>query len=232
MKKILSYLSKFEWCLLVGSLATILITHFAFGSKEYIKLIASLIGTIALMFNAKGNLIGQVLIIIFGCLYGYISYQFKYYGEIITYMGMSVPMAIAALVSWFRHPYKGKKTEVEIGHLKNYDYLIASILTTIITATFYFILKALGTTNLIPSTISVATSFAAAYFSFKRSPYYALGYVANDIVLIILWVMATIKDISYLSVVICFVVFLLNDLYGFFSWNFRYHRQNADKISV
>ena len=58
MKKILNYLSKFEWCLLIGSLATILITHFAFGSKEYIKLIASLIGTTALLFNAKGNLIG------------------------------------------------------------------------------------------------------------------------------------------------------------------------------
>lgn len=74
MKKILNYLSKFEWCLLIGSLATILITYLAFGSKEYIKLIASLIGTTALMFNAKGNLIGQFLIIIFGCLYGYISY--------------------------------------------------------------------------------------------------------------------------------------------------------------
>ncbi len=232
MKKILGYFSKFEWCLLVGSLATILIAHLASGNREYIKLIASLIGTTALMFNAKGNLIGQILIIIFGCLYGYISYQFRYYGEIISYMGMSVPMSVIALVSWFRHPYKGKKTEVEIGHLKKIDYLIASILTLAITAAFYFILRALGTTNLIPSTISIATSFAAAYLSFKRSPYYALGYVANDLVLIVLWVMATIKDISYLSVVICFVVFLLNDLYGFFSWNFRYHRQNTDKVSV
>ena len=232
MKKILNYLSKFEWCLLIGSLATILITYLAFGSKEYIKLIASLIGTTALMFNAKGNLIGQFLIIIFGCLYGYISYQFKYYGEIITYMGMSVPMAIIALISWFKHPYKGKKTEVEIGHLKKFDYLVAGVLTVSITIAFYFILRVLGTANLIPSTISVATSFAAAYFSFKRSPYYALGYVANDIVLIVLWVMAAIKDISYLSVVICFAVFLLNDFYGFLSWNFRYRRQNADKISV
>ncbi len=232
MKKILNYLSKFEWCLLIGSLATILITYFAFGSKEYIKLIASLIGTTALLFNAKGNLIGQLLIIVFGCLYGYISYQFRYYGEIITYMGMSVPMAIFALVSWFKHPYKGNRTEVEIGHLKCQDYLVASILTIVITIAFYFILESLGTTNLIPSTISVATSFAASYFSFKRSPYYALGYVANDLVLIVLWVMATIKDISYLSVVICFVVFLLNDLYGFFSWNFRYHRQNTEKVSV
>ena len=58
MKKILGYFSKFEWCLLVGSLATILIAHLASGNREYIKLIASLIGTTALMFNAKGNLIG------------------------------------------------------------------------------------------------------------------------------------------------------------------------------
>ena len=92
------------------------------------------------------------------------------------------------------------------------------ILTTIITFAFYFILEALNTANLIPSTISVATSFLAAYLSARRSPYFAFAYGINDIVLIVLWILATISDITYISVVICFFIFLFNDGYTFVSW--------------
>lgn len=79
-------------------------------------------------------------------------------------------------------------------------------------------MQACNTANIIPSTISVTTSFIAVYLTFRRSALYALGYAANDIVLIVLWVMAAIEDKSYISVVICFAMFLLNDLYGFVNW--------------
>ena len=92
------------------------------------------------------------------------------------------------------------------------------LLTLIVTVAFYFILKVLNTTNIVPSTLSVTTSFVAVYLTFRRSPYYALAYAFNDIVLIVLWILATLKGASYLSVIICFVVFLANDLYGFVSW--------------
>lgn len=91
-------------------------------------------------------------------------------------------------------------------------------LTIAVTAAFYFILSALGTANIIPSTISVTTSFAAAYLTARRSPYYALFYAMNDIVLIVLWALAAAEDSGYISVVICFAVFLINDVYGFISW--------------
>ena len=92
------------------------------------------------------------------------------------------------------------------------------LLSAAVTAVFYFILDAFDTANMLPSTPSVTTSFMAVYLTFRRNPFFALAYAANDIVLIILWTMAALEDISYLSVVICFIVFLVNDLYGFASW--------------
>ena len=68
------------------------------------------------------------------------------------------------------------------------------------------------------STISVTTSFLAAFLTFLRSPLYALGYAANDIVLIVLWVLATMGDKDYLPMIICFIIFLINDIYGYVSW--------------
>ena len=229
MKKIFNYFSVFERVLWSVSVLTIVISFFVFGEKDYFKLAASLIGATALVFNAKGNPIGQVLMIIFGVMYGIISYSFKYYGEMITYLGMSVPMAAFALVSWLKNPYNGNKAEVKVNKLKPVEYVFMFALTALVTFGFYFILDYFNTANIIPSTLSVATSFAAVYLTFRRSPFYAVAYALNDIVLIVLWVLATISDISYLSVVICFVVFLANDLYGFASWNKMSGRQNEGK---
>lgn len=97
--------------------------------------------------------------------------------------------------------------------------------TAIITAMFYFILAHFNTANIVPSTLSVTTSFIAVYLTFRRSPYFALAYAANDIVLIVLWALAAVDNIPYISVIICFVMFLVNDLYGFTSWRQMEKRQ-------
>lgn len=67
------------------------------------------------------------------------------------------------------------------------------------------------------STLSVTTSPAAVILTLLRSPFFALLYAANDAVLIALWVLASIKEPRYVSVVVCFIVFIVNDLYGFIS---------------
>jgi nicotinamide mononucleotide transporter PnuC len=189
-----------------------------FDRSNYLTLCASLIGVTSLIFCAKGNPVGQVLMIIFSIIYGIISYSFSYYGEMITYLGMNLPMCVFALVSWIKNPYKDNKSEVAVAKLKKKDIPLIIISTLAVTIAFYFILKHFNTANLLPSTFSVTTSFIAAFLTYKRSPFFALAYATNDIVLIVLWVLATKEDISYISVIICFVVFLFNDLYGFSNW--------------
>ena len=106
MKKLTAYFSKGEWTLWGSSSALILISFLLFDRANTMTLAASLIGVTSLIFNAKGNPIGQGLMIVFSLLYGLISYTFSYYGEMITYLGMTGPMALFALISWLRNPYK------------------------------------------------------------------------------------------------------------------------------
>ncbi|MBQ8719840.1 MAG: nicotinamide mononucleotide transporter [Clostridia bacterium] len=227
MKKA-SYFTKGELILWLTSVTVILASFVLFDRSNYLALIASLTGTTALILNAKGNPLGQVLIIIFGVLYGIISYSSAYYGEMITYLGMSVPMAVFSLISWLKNPYNGNKAEVKIARLKRADIAVMLILTVIVTVAFYFILKAFNTANLLPSTVSVSTSFIAVYLTYKRSPYFALGYVANDLVLIVLWIIADNTEASYLSVIICFVIFLANDIYTYVNWLKIRKRQSSE----
>ena len=229
MKSMKGYFSKGEIALWVISVSLIILSFFIFDRSNYLAFAASLVGATSLIFNAKGNPIGQVLIIIFGALYGIISYTYAYYGEMITYLAMTAPMAIIALVTWLRNPYKGNKAEVKVNRLKWKEILFMVALTAAVTVAFYFILWYFNTANLLPSTLSITTSFIAAYLTFRRSPYFAIAYAANDIILIVLWILATLTDISYLSVTVCFAVFFANDIYGFINWLKMQKRQQEGK---
>lgn len=227
LRYLTEYFSKGEIALWSVSAAFIVASFCIFGGGSYLTLVASIIGTTSLIFNAKGNPFGQFLMVIFSILYGVISYTFSYYGEMITYLGMTAPMALFSLISWLRNPYNGNRSEVTVNRIKRKEMVLMAVLTIIVTIVFYFILKAFDTANLIPSTLSVTTSFAAVYLTFRRSAFFALWYAANDIILIILWTLATMSDISYLSVVICFIAFLANDIYGFANWRRISMRQST-----
>ena len=231
IKRLICYFSKGEICLWVFSVFLIIVSFCIFDKENYLTLIASVIGATSLIFNAKGNPIGQFLMIVFSVLYGIISLTFAYYGEMITYLGMTAPMAVFSMISWLKNPFEKNKAEVKVNSLKGKEIVFMIILTAIITLIFYYLLKTLNTSNILPSTISVTTSFLAVYLTFRRSPYYALAYAANDIVLIVLWILATIEDMSYLSVVICFIMFLINDIYGFINWRKIRLRQTHFKMS-
>lgn len=226
LKLITKYFSKTEialWCLSV----TFIIASFCiFDRENYLTFFASLIGVTSLIFNAKGNPFGQFLMVVFSLLYGIISFTFAYYGEMITYLGMTMPMAVFALVTWLRNPYNGNKAEVKVNTISKMETKLMMVLAAVVTILFYFVLEHFETANIVPSTLSVTTSFLAVYLTFRRSPYFALAYAANDIVLIVLWVMASVCDTRYISVVVCFIAFLINDIYGYVSWQKMKRRQN------
>ena len=216
-------LTLFEWCLWLISSAVIACSFFI-SPDNPMTLAASLVGVTSLIFLAKGMVIGQVLVIIFALLYGIISFEQRYYGEMITYVGMTAPMAVVAMIEWIKNPYE-KGDEVKVAPITAKKVAMLLLLTSLVTVAFYFILNLLGAASLVVSTLSVATSFFASALTYLRSPYYALGYAANDVVLIILWVYSAIGDSSYVPVVMCFVMFLFNDLYGFFNWMRMIKRQ-------
>ena len=220
--KDLTVFERVLWLVSVGAIAS----AGALAGGDPLSVLASLVGVTSLLFVANGYVCGQILMVIFSVMYGVISLVFRYYGEMITYLGMTAPMAVVTAVSWYRHPYAGTR-EVAVSHLTRRQAVLLSILTAVVTLAGYTLLAALGNAQMLFSTISVATSFIAAALTFCRSPYYALGYAANDVVLVVLWVLAAAADPAYWSMVICFALFLINDLYGFVNWRRMQRRQSC-----
>lgn len=213
-------LTKKEWCLWLGSLFIVVISNVLTERIDLITIIAACVGITSLIFAAKGNVWAQILMIVFSILYGIISWRFRYWGEMITYLGMTMPMAMWSTITWIRNPAPNGK-EVAIQKLKPKHILGIIVSGTVITWIFYLILSALNTPNIVFSTISITTSFLAATLTMLRSSYYALGYASNDIVLILLWTMASIENPVYIPVVVNFTIFFFNDMYGFLCWKKR-----------
>lgn len=228
MLKAFKNLTKTEYFIWVSSLLIIGATFILCGQVDLWVLSACLIGATSLIFLAKGEPLGQVLIIIFSLLYGYISLRCRYYGEMLTYLGMTLPMAVTALITWMKNPYESGKGEVKIAHVSPKSALALWGLAAVVTAGFGYVLYLLDTPNLVFSILSIATSFIAAGYTVLRSPYYALEYAANDVVLIILWCMMAAGDVSLIPMVTCFVVFLVNDMYGYLNWRRMRHRQERE----
>lgn len=216
--KSLRSLTLFEKLLWLCSLLTVIVSFLFCVEKDFLSLTASIIGVTALIFVAKGDVLGQILTVVFSVFYGVISFSFQYYGEMVTYLGMTAPIALMSVISWLKNPFEKNKPQIKINKISVKEHIFAVVLAIVVTIIFYFILSYFNTANIIFSTISVTTSFLASYYMFRRISLYAIAYAMNDIILIILWVMATLENVAYLPMVICFSVFFINDMYGFLNW--------------
>lgn len=232
VKEFFKNITVFEYCLWGVSVLAIVLSFALCGNRAYLNLVGAIIGVTSLIFIAKGNVVGNFLGVAFCVFYGIISYFTRYYGEMITYLGLTAPSIIVSIITWLRHPFKGKKTQVQINRLSKTEYGLSFLLACGVTVAFYFILGALNTANLVWSTVSVLTSFYASYLNIRRSPFYALAYSANDMILIVLWSLMSATDLQYVCMVVCFAAFLLNDLYGFYSWRKMRKKQASETANL
>lgn len=226
MENPLKNLSKKEWGIWMVSLFAVIVSNTVSGEVDWLTLSATMVGVTSLIFAAKGDVWAPILMILFCILYGVISWRFCYWGELITYLGMSLPMAIWSTITWMKNPSAENGSAVEIQKLNRKHIIALVCFSAIVTVGFYLLLQRLHTPNLIFSTISITTSFLAASLTMLRSSYYALGYAINDLVLIVLWTLASMENPAYIPVLVNFVVFFVNDIYGFISWRKREKRQN------
>ena len=217
-------LTPFELSLWIFSLGAVSVCYAFIPDKNIFTLFSSLSGVSLVLFVGKGTVLGQIFTIFFSLCYGVVSFKLRFYSEMITYLGMNTPIAIATMITWLRNPYKDS-VEVTVAHMNLKKWLMMILSTIVVTVIFYFILKALGTANLIICTVSIATSFGASYLEYLRSSYYAVGFMANDTVLIVLWLTAALKEKAYAAMAVCFVIFFINDLYGFINWQRMKKRQ-------
>ncbi len=214
-----------DWCVYLLSVIIVVCSNVFAVEKDVLNLISTLVGATSLIFIAKGHFAGQIVMIVFAVLYSLVSYRNGYYGEIIICGLMTLPLSIFSIVTWVKNPYKKGENVVKAYVLNKKDILIVAVFSFLVLVGGYVILRLLNTSSIVVSTISLVTSFVASYLMFRRNSYYAVAYMVNDIVLITLWTISCFSDPTNVSIVACFAMFFINDLYAFVSWKIREKQQ-------
>ena len=188
----------------------------------------SIIDILAMLLIAKGKNIGQLLGILITVLYSIVSFKNGFYGEVIIYIFMMLPMYLIGIVSWIKH--KNKETNsVEINNIYKSEWIIVSIVSVIVFIGVYYLLKAFNTNELLVSTLSVLASLFGIFFQIRRSRYAFIFYIINDIILAILWGIPVINgEFSLLPIFLDPVFIFLNDMYGFYNWT-RLEKKQKEK---
>lgn len=227
MKKFFKNWNLFEICFLLCSLIALTLC-FIFGiDKNVLSFISSLVGVVSVITVAKGLVVAPFINIVYNILYAIISVIQGYYGETIIYVFLMIPICVLSIISWLKNKNKENVDVVDINKIKGKEYLYLAGATLVATVGFYFLLKALNTNELIISTLSLISSIVASYLMLRRCSYYAIGFIVNDIILIVLWSMVVVSSgIGYLPTVISFGVFLINDIYGFIHWKMEEKKQS------
>ncbi len=229
----LKKLTKAEWALWISSLvavsASAAVSFSLFPeSIDWLTLAASLVGVTSLVFLAKADIWGQILSIAFNVTYALAALNNRFFGETILYFCLHLPTAVCTLIVWIRNRFRKEDTVIKIAKTSPVKTLIVCLLGAGVTTGAYFLLRYLNTDSLALSTVSVFTSFVAISLMVLRSPYYALVYAANDIVLISLWTVSAVSAPANAVMVACFVAYLANDLYALYNW--RRIRRNQNEL--
>lgn len=210
--------NKFEITLVLVSVISIIIFGIIFKSG-IITIASSSASIITAMLQAKGKIESQICSIIVCLLYSYISYKSKYYGEVIFYALIMLPMSIVGIISWITH--KSKKTDtVEVNEIKPKEWILLAFVSIVAFIGLYNLLKYFNTSELLVSTFSMIASLLAIYLLVRRSKYSFIFYLLNDIILIILWGLPVVAgNFLLIPMIIDPLALLISDTYGSFNWN-------------
>lgn len=215
--KILKDWTKFEKVLLFTSVILVVLVGIIFKA-EILTTICSIVGIITALLLAKGKNLGQIFGLVIVALYSIVSFKNKYYGEVIIYLCIMLPMYIIGIISWLKHQNK-ETNSVEVNTIKIKEWIIVSIVSILAFIGIYFLLKTFNTSQLFISSLSVIDSLFAIYLGIRRSKYTFYFYIINDLILILLWGMPVVNgSIILLPMVFNPIINLINDSYGIYNW--------------
>ena len=209
--------TKFEKVLLFSSVILVGLVGIIFKA-EILTTICSIVGITTALLLAKGKNLGQIFGLLIVALYSVVSFKNKYYGEVIIYLCIMLPMYIIGIISWLKHQNK-ETNSVDVNTIKTKEWIIVSIASIIAFIGIYFLLKAFNTSQLFISSLSVIDSLFAIYLGIRRSKFSFYFFVVNDLILIALWGIPVISgSLILLPMVFIPIINLINDMYGIHNW--------------
>lgn len=185
---------------------------------DLLTTIVAFLGFFSALNQAKGKVVGQFTGVFLALLYSIVSYRNRYFGEVIVYLVVILPLYIFGIFSWLKN--KDKKTEkVKQNVIGKNEWIMILVSCIVLFIGLYQLLRYFDTSQLLVSTLSMIINITATYLLVRRSKYSFILYIFNALILLVLWGIPVVGG-DYLLIPMVFdaILLLINDIYGFKSW--------------
>lgn len=218
MKKLFEGWTPFEIVLfLSGQIVTFVIG--IINRSNPFALIAGAFNICNAILSAKGRVANYYFGIIGNLIYSIISFQNRYYSEVITNFLIVMPISFYGLYNWIKRRREGKEEEVKIATLSTKEILIPILSQIVLAVPYYYMLKYFNTDMLVISTFSMIATILAFYFMAKASEIFYVFFILSAVPKIAFWIVPLFHgDTRNIPLLISNIVYLVNDIYGLYNW--------------
>ena len=183
---------------------------------------ASVTGMLSVILVAKGKISNYYFGIINVVIYGFISYNSKYYGEAMLNILYFLPMQIIGFMMWRRNNVNiDENQEVKAERMTVKEIILWSVLSGIAVVVYGIILKKLNNTLPMADSFTTVLSVTAMILMVKRYLEQWIVWIMIDIVAIYMWLFVK----SDYNITIMWTAYLVNAVYGLYNWVQLYRRE-------
>lgn len=185
---------------------------------SWIGIIASLTGIWCVVLVAKGKISNYYFGIVNVLAYAYVAYGWKYYGEVMLNLGYFLPMQFVGLYLWRKNRMSKKKDDVKARFMTNRLRVLWSAITAVAVFSYGLVLRSMGgSLPFMDSASTVLSVIAMILMAWMYMEQWIL-WIIVDIVSIIMWFAVMLDGGNDIAVLLMWVAFLVNAVYGAINW--------------
>jgi len=181
--------------------------------------------------TANGNKFGMLVVIISSLLYVVNCFFYKIYGEIFVNVFLYIPIYIFSFVSFYKNTNKENKKDefLEVKKLGVLKLLLCVLILLAGTAVLWLILKVINSAFPLVNAVSIVAFLIAMVIRLLRYIEFWWFDTLGNIFNVVLWVLASVSDISSLPFVLSSVSSMFNAIYGYIIWKKLYRKSQASR---
>lgn len=200
------------------SLACLVIAILSIRWKDSVTgIISAVTGVACVVCTGKGKLSAYVFGTVNVVLYAVISFQAKYYGEVMLNILYYFPMEFYGFAVWKRH-MNAQTHEVKKRKMTGKGLLILAIAVLAGTVSYGWILQAIGGTLPFVDALSTVVSVVAMIVSVRMYREQWLLWIIVDAVTVVMWAIAFSNGNDSVATLLMWVVYLLNAVIMYIKW--------------
>jgi len=212
-------LNPFEWFLILLIVGLNLLYSILNREIAYVSTIASISGVVCVVLVAKGHIANYLFGLIQVCLYVYISWQSRFWGEVMLNGLYYVPMQFIGFLSWRKRMSAGSATQVQSRRLCPQMRLIIGISTLAATLVYGYLLELMNGQNPYIDAVTTLLSIVAMILMVRAYAEQWVLWICVNAGTILLWSMSVYRQEPHAVVmVMMWSVYLINSVYGLIRW--------------